>query len=47
MTVDPESAIFGVKEVFLCFVALLGLESIMSASLFYVTGECHRLLHRG
>ena len=37
----------GVKacEVFLCFVAIVRLKSIMSTSLFslfYVTGECHR-----
>ena len=36
----------GVKtcEAFLCFVAIM-LTSLFS--LFYVTGECHRFLHRG
>ena len=42
----------GVKtcEVFLCFVAIVRVRSIMLTSLFalfYVTGECHRFLHRG
>ena len=42
----------GVKtcEVFLCFVAIVRDRSIMLTSLFslfYVTGECHRFLHRG
>ena len=42
----------GVKtcEDFLCFVAIVRVRSIMLTSLlslFYVTGECHRFLHRG
>ena len=42
----------GVKtcEVFLCFVAIVRVRAIMLSSLFslfYVTGECHRFLHRG
>ena len=43
----------GVKtcEVFLCFVAIVRVRSIMLSSLFslffYVTCECHRFLHRG
>ena len=41
----------GVKtcEVFLCLVAIVEVRSIMLTSLFsffYVTGECHRFLHR-
>ena len=35
---------------FLCFVAIVRVKSIMLTSLlslFYVTGECHRFLHRG
>ena len=44
--------ILGVKtcEVFLCFVAIVRVRAIMLSSLFslfYVTGECHRFLHRG
>ena len=37
-------------ELFLCFVALLGLGSIMLTSLFslfYITGEFHIFLQRG
>ena len=37
-------------EVFLCFVAIVRLASITLTSLFslfYVTGEFHRFLHRG
>ena len=37
-------------EVFLCFVAIVRVWSIMLTSLFslfYVTGECHRFLLRG
>ena len=42
----------GVKtcEVFLCFVAIVRVRAIVLTSLFslfYVTGECHRFLHRG
>ena len=42
----------GVKtcEVFLCLVAIVKVRFIMLTSLFsffYVTGECHRFLHRG
>ena len=42
----------GVKtcEVFLCFVAIVRVRYIMMTSLFslfYVTGERHRFLHRG
>ena len=42
----------GVKtcEVFLCFVAIVRVRPITLTSLFslfYVTGECHRFLHRG
>ena len=42
----------GVKtcEVFLCFVAIVRVRAIVLtslSSLFYVTGECHRFLHRG
>ena len=42
----------GVKtcEVFLCFVAIVGVRSIMLTSLlsfFYITGECHRFLNGG
>ena len=42
----------GVKtcEVFLCFVALVRVRAIVLTSLFslfYVTGEGHRFLHRG
>ena len=34
-------------ELFLCLQLLLGLRSIVLTSLFYVTRECHRFLHRG
>ena len=37
-------------EVFLCFVAIVRVRAIVLTSLFslfYVTGECHRFLHRG
>ena len=37
-------------EVFLCLVAIVKVRFIMLTSLFsffYVTGECHRFLHRG
>ena len=40
---------FGVRicELFLCFVAIVRVRAIMLTSLFYVTGEFHRFLHRG
>ena len=50
---DPINGVYlGVKtcEVFLCFVAIVRVRAIMLSSLFslfYVTGECHRFLHRG
>ena len=43
---------FGVRacELFLCFVTIVRVRAIVLTSLFslfYVTGECHRFLHRG
>ena len=34
-------------ELFLCFVAIVRVRAIVLTSLFYVTGEFHRFLHRG
>ena len=34
-------------ELFLCFVVIVRVRAIMLTSLFYVTGEFHRFLHRG
>ena len=52
-TKTPAKRVYlGVKtcEVFICFVAIVRVRSIMLTSLFslfYFTGECHRFLHRG
>ena len=49
----PKDRVYlGVKtcEVFLCFVAIVRVRAIVLTSLFslfYVTGEGHRFLHRG
>ena len=37
-------------ELFLCFVTIVRVRAIVLTSLFslfYATGECHRILHRG
>ena len=49
---DPLRVYLGVRtcELFLCFVAIVRVRAIMLTSLFsvfYVTGEFHRFLHRG
>ena len=49
---DNNRVYLGVKtcEVFLCFVAIVRVRAIVLTSLFslfYVTGEGHRFLHRG
>ena len=49
MSVDPESAILRLPVMFFSLFCsyFLGLGSIILNSLFYVTGKCHRFLHRG
>ena len=51
-TVNLIGVYLGVKtcEFFLCFVAIVKVRAIILTclfSLFYVTGECYRFLHRG